>query len=349
MKKEGILEFIGIGVFVALASLVAAGVISKNTRAPEGAALAVVDDHVEPAQPGHKEPAKTPEPHGHKEPAKPEPAAVKAPAPEPREPAKPDPKPEPAEVKAPAPEPREPSKPDPDPEPAAVKAPAPEPREPAKPDPKPESATVKAPAPEPKEPAKPEPAEVKAPAPKPKEPVKPDPKPEPAHAKAPANDRVSYELDEDAFELNVTGYGPFGDQTIDFFDCTGELKMVPGNPETSTFHGEIIMELMDNKHAKLLKSLSAKEFFDVKGHPEAYFSSSAVKKTAGGYEITGTLEIKGIKKKIKYPATITETDDELRIEAEFRVLKSWWGLVYSATLLEIKDEALIRLDLTFSK
>jgi polyisoprenoid-binding protein YceI len=309
MKKEGILEFIGIGVFVALASLVAAGVISKNTRAPEGAALAVVDDHVEPAQPGHKEPAKTPEPHGHKEPAKPEPAAVKAPAPEPREPAKPDPKPEPAEVKAPAPEPREPSKPDPDPEPAAVKAPAPEPREPAK----------------------------------------PDPKPEPAHAKAPANDRVSYELDEDAFELNVTGYGPFGDQTIDFFDCTGELKMVPGNPETSTFHGEIIMELMDNKHAKLLKSLSAKEFFDVKGHPEAYFSSSAVKKTAGGYEITGTLEIKGIKKKIKYPATITETDDELRIEAEFRVLKSWWGLVYSATLLEIKDEALIHLDLTFSK
>jgi polyisoprenoid-binding protein YceI len=309
MKKEGILEFIGIGVFVALASLVAAGVISKNTRAPEGAALAVVDDHVEPAQPGHKEPAKTPEPHGHKEPAKPEPAAVKAPAPEPREPAKPDPKPEPAEVKAPAPEPREPSKPDPDPEPAAVKAPAPEPREP----------------------------------------VKPDPKPEPAHAKAPANDRVSYELDEDAFELNVTGYGPFGDQTIDFFDCTGELKMVPGNPETSTFHGEIIMELMDNKHAKLLKSLSAKEFFDVKGHPEAYFSSSAVKKTAGGYEITGTLEIKGIKKKIKYPATITETDDELRIEAEFRVLKSWWGLVYSATLLEIKDEALIHLDLTFSK
>jgi polyisoprenoid-binding protein YceI len=269
MKKEGILEFIGIGVFVALASLVAAGVISKNTRAPEGAALAVVDDHVEPAQPGHKEPAKTPEPHGHKEPAKPDP--------------------------------------------------------------------------------KPEPAAVKAPAPEPKEPVKPDPKPEPAHAKNPANDRVSYELDEDAFELNVTGYGPFGDQTIDFFDCTGELKMVPGNPETSTFHGEIIMELMDNKHAKLLKSLSAKEFFDVKGHPEAYFSSSAVKKTAGGYEITGTLEIKGIKKKIKYPATITETDDDLRIEAEFRVLKSWWGLVYSATLLEIKDEALIRLDLTFSK
>ncbi|MFP6905503.1 MAG: hypothetical protein VCG02_09825, partial [Verrucomicrobiota bacterium] len=96
MKKEGILEFIGIGVFVALASLVAAGVISKNTRAPEGAAMAVVDDPTESAQPGHKEPVKTPEPHGHKEPAKPEPATVKAPAPEPREPAKPDPKPEPA-------------------------------------------------------------------------------------------------------------------------------------------------------------------------------------------------------------------------------------------------------------
>ena len=287
MKKEGILEYIGIGVFVALASLVAAGVISKNTRAPEGTALALVDDHAGPAQPEHKEAPKTPEPHGHKEPAQP--------------------------------------------------------------DPKPEPAVVKAPAPEPKEPAKPEPAAVKAPAPEPKEPAKPDPKPEPAHAKAPADDRVSYELDEDAFELNVTGYGPFGDQTIDFFDCTGELKMVPGNPETSTFHGEIIMELMDNKHAKLLKSLSAKEFFDVKEHPEAYFSSSAVKKTAGGYEITGTLEIKGITKKIKYPATITETDDELRIEAEFRVLKSWWDLVYSATLLEIKDEALIRLDLTFSK
>jgi polyisoprenoid-binding protein YceI len=271
MKKEGILEYIGVGVFVALASLVAAGVISKNTGAPEGTALAVVDDHSGPAQPEHKEPEKTPETHGHKEPAKP------------------DPKPEPAVVKAP----------------------------------------------EPKEPAKPEPAVVKA----------PEPKPEPAVVKALA----SYELNEDAFELNVTGYGPFGEQTIDFFDCTGELKMVPGNPETSTFNGEIIMELMDNKHAKLLKSLSAKEFFDVKDHPEAYFSSSAVKKTTGGYEITGTLEIKGITKKIKYPATITETDDDLRIEAEFRVLKSWWDLVYSATLLEIKDEALIRLDLTFSK
>jgi len=283
MKKEGILEYIGIGVFVALASLVAAGVISKNTRAPEGAALAVVEDHAGLTQPEHKEAPKTPEPHGHEDPAKPKP--------------------------------------------------------------KPEPATVKAPTPEPKEPAKPEPAAVKDPAPKPKEPAKPEPSP----TKNPADELVSYELDEDAFELNVTGYGPFGEQTIDFFDCTGELKMIPGNPETSAFHGEIIMELMDNKHAKLLKSLSAKEFFDVKDHPEAYFSSSAVKKTTGGYEITGTLEIKGIKKKIKYPATITETDDELRIEAEFRVLKSWWDLVYSATLLEIKDEALIHLDLTFSK
>jgi polyisoprenoid-binding protein YceI len=318
MKKEGIIEYIGIVIFVALASLVAAGVINKSTSAPETAALALVDDDEDPApavtghqtpehaEPVHKEsehaePAhKESEAHAHKEPAHKESEAHAH-----KEPAHPGTKPEAHAHK-------EPAHPEPRPEPAAVKAP------------------------EPKAPAPAEP--VKAP-------VVAETKP----AAAAEALSVTYGLNEDEFELNVTGYGPFGDQTIDFFDCIGNLKMVPGKLETITFDGEISMELMSSKHEKLLKSLSAKEFFNTAEYPEASFQTTSVKKTGDGYEVTGSLEIKGIKKKIKYPATITETDDSIRIVSEFRVLKSWWDLVYSATLLEIKDETLINLDLTFSK
>jgi polyisoprenoid-binding protein YceI len=51
-------------------------------------------------------------------------------------------------------------------------------------------------------------------------------------------------------------------------------------------------------------ALSAKEWFDAAGFPQARFESRQVKKTASGYEASGDLTLRGVTKPIVLPFTL---------------------------------------------
>ena len=54
---------------------------------------------------------------------------------------------------------------------------------------------------------------------------------------------------------------------------------------------------MKNKKAK------GEKFFDVEKYPEIKFVSNKFSKTATGYEVTGTLDMHGVKKEVTIPFT----------------------------------------------
>jgi polyisoprenoid-binding protein YceI len=56
---------------------------------------------------------------------------------------------------------------------------------------------------------------------------------------------------------------------------------------------------MKNKHAK------SDKWFDAKKYPTIHFTSNKISKTVNGFEVSGTLEMHGVKKEIMFPFTFT--------------------------------------------
>lgn len=97
---------------------------------------------------------------------------------------------------------------------------------------------------------------------------------------------------------------------------------------------------------KLTGHLKSSDFFDVESHPEARFTSTAIAETAEGFEITGELELHGVTKQIKFPATIAVEGDRVTAQAEFFIQRFDFDIAYAGKSDDlIRDEVVIKLDL----
>ncbi len=93
------------------------------------------------------------------------------------------------------------------------------------------------------------------------------------------------------------------DPTGVFKDFKGDIIFDEKNLEASKF--DVIIDAnsistgngMKNKHAK------SDKWFDVKQYPEIRFKSTKITKTNTGYLVTGTLDMRGVKKEISFPFT----------------------------------------------
>ncbi|MCK6520294.1 YceI family protein [Myxococcota bacterium] len=103
---------------------------------------------------------------------------------------------------------------------------------------------------------------------------------------------------------------------------------------------------------KLTEHLQSPDFFDVAQFPKASFTSRNIveKPTPEGatHEVTGELELHGVKKTITFPATIAVAADKATTKAEFKINRKDFGIVYPGKPDDlIKDDVLIKLDLAF--
>ena len=103
---------------------------------------------------------------------------------------------------------------------------------------------------------------------------------------------------------------------------------------------------------KLTEHLQSPDFFDVAQFPKATFTSRNIveKATPEGatHEVTGDLELHGVKKTITFPATIAVAADKATTKAEFKINRKDFGIVYPGKPDDlIKDDVLIKLDLSF--
>ena len=104
----------------------------------------------------------------------------------------------------------------------------------------------------------------------------------------------------------------------------------------------------------LTKHLQTGDFFEVEKFPKSAFSSTKIvpdtAKGANNFTVTGDLEMRGVKKSITFPATITVTPADVNVKAEFSINRKDFGIVYAGKADDlIRDDVVLRLDLKAAK
>jgi polyisoprenoid-binding protein YceI len=113
-----------------------------------------------------------------------------------------------------------------------------------------------------------------------------------------------------------------GDPSGEFTGLKGTIKFDEKNLATSKFDVSIDVASintgngMKNTHAK------GETWFNAEKYPLITFTSSAITKTATGFEAKGTLEMHGVKKEIILPFTFTNNT----FAGNFEVLRADFGI-----------------------
>lgn len=129
----------------------------------------------------------------------------------------------------------------------------------------------------------------------------------------------------------------------------GTLKLTKGDIRVreGVIEGEfdIDMTTMKNEDLKgdplqpvLISHLMSDDFFFVKMFPTASFKIASAKAIESfttslpNFEVQGTLELRGIKKEIRFPATVNRREDgSLSIEAHFDLDRTRWNVLYGSS------------------
>lgn len=170
-------------------------------------------------------------------------------------------------------------------------------------------------------------------------------------AAAPTGEAKALKLDAGASKIGFVGRKLTGDHTGDFKTFTGDAKVAGKEPTEVTFTVETASVTSDAED--LTKHLKSPDFFDVEKFPKASFASTKIAAKAGEggmtHEITGDLELHGVKKSITFPAKISVDERGAKGSAEFTINRKDFGIVYPGKPDDlIKDEVLLKLDLAFT-
>ena len=91
-----------------------------------------------------------------------------------------------------------------------------------------------------------------------------------------------------------------------FNEFSGTINMDPKNIQNSSVDFRIKAESIDTNQANRDKHLRAEDFFHVEKYPEIVFKSDSVKPAGKDkYNVTGTLTMRGVSKKVTLPVTYT--------------------------------------------
>jgi polyisoprenoid-binding protein YceI len=91
-----------------------------------------------------------------------------------------------------------------------------------------------------------------------------------------------------------------------FNDFSGTINMDPKNIQNSSVEFRIKAESIDTNQVSRDKHLRAEDFFFVEKYPEITFKSDSVKPAGKDkYNVTGTLTMRGVSKKVTLPVTYT--------------------------------------------
>lgn len=177
--------------------------------------------------------------------------------------------------------------------------------------------------------------------------------PTPAAAAAPAAaPGTEVAVTRETSRIEFVGAKVTGDHTGGFTDFTGSVSWIDGKPSAISF--EIDMNSVFTDTPKLTAHLKTPDFFDVATHPKATFRSTSITEAAAGsadgatHTVAGTLTMRGTEKAISFPVKVTSDAAGVAAKAEFTINRQDWGVAYKGAPDNlIKDEVLIRLDMTF--
>lgn len=110
----------------------------------------------------------------------------------------------------------------------------------------------------------------------------------------------------------------------------------------------IEMDSLWSDNERLTGHLKNADFFEVETYTESSFKLSNVipGQEKDAYTLSGDFTLHGVTKSIKFPATITREEDNIRLKSEFVIKRKDYGIVYPGRANDlIRDEVVIRLDM----
>jgi len=168
----------------------------------------------------------------------------------------------------------------------------------------------------------------------------------PEEVVAPAPVASSYTVDAGASLIDWIGKKPTENHTGTLKLSTGSIQTVDDKIQSGSFTIDMnsinVTDLEGDKKAGLEGHLKGEgegkedHFFNVAKFPTATFEMTGVSEKEGKTFIEGNLTLKGITKNISFPASITTSAEEVKLESEaFNIDRTQWGVNYkSKSVLE---------------
>lgn len=130
----------------------------------------------------------------------------------------------------------------------------------------------------------------------------------------------------------------------------GIIEVVGGDVTKSRVRVEIDMSSVTTTPEKLVKHLKTADFFSVEEFPTAQFVSTSIQRAGAGYSVTGNLTLHGVTRSITFPASITLSDAEVTVTAEFAINRKEFGIIYPGKPDDlIADDVALKLELHAKK
>lgn len=156
-----------------------------------------------------------------------------------------------------------------------------------------------------------------------------------------------FTLTGDTAKVTFTGTKTGGKHEGGFKKLAGTATATGTDPATLKIELEIETDSLFSDDEKLTKHLKSPDFFNVAEFPKATFKVTKVEKSDKGYTQTGDLTMLGKTKEVSIPSTIKLTAEGLTIDAEFKIKRSDWGMVYGKG--KVDDEVALKIELKAKK
>ena len=167
----------------------------------------------------------------------------------------------------------------------------------------------------------------------------------PAKPATPAGSKT-FKIDASKSKISFVGSKVTGKHEGGFKVFSGTIQVDPTKVSAAKVQVEIDMDSTWSDAEKLTGHLKAPDFFDVAKFPKSTFMLDKVESAGGKHNLTGTLELHGVKKSISFPATINVAADKVTANAEFSLNRKDFGISYPGKKDDlIRDDVLIKLDL----
>jgi polyisoprenoid-binding protein YceI len=111
-----------------------------------------------------------------------------------------------------------------------------------------------------------------------------------------------------------------------FTDFKGNIAFDEQNPATAKFDVTIGTSSINTGNGLQNKHAKSDEWFDVAKYPAIHFASQKVTKTATGYQVSGDLDMHGVKKPATIPFTFKKTATGGLFEGAFTVNRNDFNL-----------------------
>ena len=165
---------------------------------------------------------------------------------------------------------------------------------------------------------------------------------------APAGPTTELAVDKARSKIGALGAKITGSHDLSFGEFEGKVGVSGDAVSALSFTVQVGSLVADPE--KLANHLKSPDFFDTAAFPTATFTSTEVKAAAVGeatHEVTGDLTLRGVTKRVSFPAKLTVTPGEVTGRAEFSINRKDFGIVYPGKPDDlIQDNVVLTIDLT---